>query len=773
MKTTILILYISVLSSIKGQLVERPKDTVRWCAVGEQELKKCEDFAVAVESSRRFTLSLQCVPVLSKDECFHKIDNYEADLITLDPGEVYVAGRYHSMIPISTEVYGRALEKTYFAVAVVNRSSPIQSMNDFRGRRACFSGVGQMAGWVLPISTLLRNRVMEVTDCNNHLKSAADFFGSSCAPNALNDKNNPTGDNPVKLCDRCGTDHDTKCLDSDQFAGFGGAFQCLLGNRGDIAFVKHTTIDLMAQVPGLKVDKNFYELVCPNGYRRAPITEYRTCNWGQVPAHAVVTSSEMSQDMIRRFQDFIKLAVNMFGSTGQFSQPPQPPPRFGPQPQTPSPLQSNQFRLFGYFNGYEQRYGNRFNLLFQDDTAMVEPIPEGKQTFKDYIGNLEEAIMELRQCPSESVKFCVVSDVEMKKCIRMRTAMKAQLLKPELVCYRGRDQLGCMKAVRTAVADLVMLDAGDVYTAGQRFGLVPIIAEQYDLDGPYYYAVAVAKIQDPDTDMLFVRGKYSCHTGYGHAAGWVMPVNFLLKNDRLRNWKCDGARAASEFFQKSCAPGGLGADFNSGWKQNTLCDLCHGTGENLCRRDHTEDFYGFTGAYRCLVEGGGNIAFIKHTTVFETSNGNNKMWWARNLLSEDYELLCRDGSRKAVEEYETCNLGKVPGNAIVARPDNNTVLEYYISLFIYAQEFYGSKSEEEFKFQMFRSDFPYNDVIFQDAAQQLVPVPVEQRNYKEYLGYDFVHAKMAVDCTAAAGRYEISHIVFISLLAVSLIFKYF
>jgi len=50
-----------------------------------------------------------------------------------------------------------------------------------------------------------------------------------------------------------------------------------------------------------------------------------------------------------------------------------------------------------------------------------------------------------------------------------------------------------------------------------------------------------------------------------------------------------------------------------------------------------------TGALRCLVEGGGNVAFVKHTTVYENADGKRKEWWARNTLTYDFELLCPDG----------------------------------------------------------------------------------------------------------------------------------
>ena len=50
-----------------------------------------------------------------------------------------------------------------------------------------------------------------------------------------------------------------------------------------------------------------------------------------------------------------------------------------------------------------------------------------------------------------------------------------------------------------------------------------------------------------------------------------------------------------------------------------LCDLCHGSSFRFCRRDHSEDYFGNTGAFRCLVEGGGHVAFVRHATVLENT----------------------------------------------------------------------------------------------------------------------------------------------------------
>lgn len=78
------------------------------------------------------------------------------------------------------------------------------------------------------------------------------------------------------------------------------------GNRGDIAFVKHSTPFIMSSYQELGVNINEYELVCPAG-SRAPLNAYQNCNWGKVPSHAIVTSSETSPEKIVAYQNFIKV----------------------------------------------------------------------------------------------------------------------------------------------------------------------------------------------------------------------------------------------------------------------------------------------------------------------------------------------------------------------------------------------------------------------------------------------------------------------------------
>lgn len=75
----------------------------------------------------------------------------------------------------------------------------------------------------------------------------------------------------------------------------------------------------------------------------------------------------------------------------------------------------------------------------------MKAIPADQQTYSGYLGHTLNSILGVRQCPVKSMTLCVTSPVELTKCVRMRTAMKAQLLQPEMNCYRADTNIGCMR----------------------------------------------------------------------------------------------------------------------------------------------------------------------------------------------------------------------------------------------------------------------------------------------------------------------------------------
>ena len=55
------------------------------------------------------------------------------------------------------------------------------------------TGVGQAAGWIYPVSTLMEKGQMDIAECNVPVKSADAFFSEMCAPDALARYYNPFG----------------------------------------------------------------------------------------------------------------------------------------------------------------------------------------------------------------------------------------------------------------------------------------------------------------------------------------------------------------------------------------------------------------------------------------------------------------------------------------------------------------------------------------------------------------------------------------------------
>lgn len=91
----------------------------------------------------------------------------------------------------------------------------------------------------------------------------------------------------------------------------------------------------------------------------------------------------------------------------------------------------------------------------------------------------------------------------------------------------------------------------------------------------------------------------------------------LLKLGLIDPQHCNYVDAIAEFFSSgSCAPGANNTKYNAQKHYvDRLCSLCIGEGQNKCLRGGDEPFYSYTGAFRCLVHGGGDVAFVKHTTV--------------------------------------------------------------------------------------------------------------------------------------------------------------
>ncbi|XP_075056943.1 serotransferrin-B-like [Mixophyes fleayi] len=644
---------------------------IRWCVTSDSENNKCKELTRFYKNP---DIPLTCVKRSSIEDCFIAIKDGEADAISVDSGNVYKASLHpYNLKPILAESYGSQKETCYYAVAVVRKSSTFK-FNELKNKRSCHTGIGHMAGWYTPLRVLHEKKLLNWTR-DEAERAVSKYFSASCVPGAIE----------PNLCKQCAGRGTKKCtLGNDEpYYSSDGAFKCLRDNKGDVAFVTYMTVTA-------ELKKNF-QLLCPDNTRK-PIDQYQECKLARIPANAVVTRSEGDKVM-----DIIELL--------QYTQ-------------------KKEFKLSS------SRYGN--NLLFQKSAASFIPLPSAMDAFL-YLGpshyNFIQAMFVDTPPSKETVRWCTQSRQEKIKCDGW-TPISGGAIE----CTEASSAEECILQILKGDADAVTLDGGYMYTAGQC-GLVPVLGEYYNQDDMKpcktrgsktqgtYYAVAVVKKTNKDISWNNLKGKTSCHTAVGRTAGWNIPVGLINK----KNNNCD----IGSYFSRSCAPG---SDINS-----NFCKLCIGDPQKTltntkCSPSDAEAYYGYSGALRCLVERG-DVAFVKHTTVFENTDGKNPADWAKKLKASDFELLCLDGSRASASDYKTCNLAEVPAHAVVSRPEKrNNVLKVVKK----QQSLFGRNGIQRHKFQMFGSK-EGKDLLFKDSAQCLLEID-QKITMEEFLGNAYYSA---------------------------------
>ncbi|XP_052014999.1 melanotransferrin [Apodemus sylvaticus] len=678
---------------------------VQWCTISDPEQQKCRDMSQAFREAG-LQPPLLCVQGTSTDHCVQLIKDRKADAITLDGGAIYEAGKEHGLKPVVGEVYDQDIGTSYYAVAVVWRNSNV-TINTLKGVKSCHTGINRTVGWNVPVGYLVESGHLSVMGCDV-LKAVGDYFGGSCVPGTGETSHS---ESLCRLCRGDSSGHNV-CDKSplERYYDYSGAFRCLTEGAGDVAFVKHSTVLENTDgktLPswGKALMSQDFQLLCRDG-SRADVTEWRRCHLAKVPAHAVVVRGDMDGGLIFQLLN---------GGQLLFSH------------------EDSSFQMFS-----SEAYGQK-NLLFKDST--LELVPIATQNYEAWLGREYLHAMKGLLCDPNRLphylRWCVLSAPEIQKCGDMAVAFSRQSLKPEIQCVSADSPEHCMAQIQAGHIDAVTLGGEDIHRAGKVYGLVPAAGELYaeeDSSNSYFVVAVVRRDSSYSFTTDELRGKRSCHPGLGSPAGWEVPIGSLIQRGFIRPKDCDVLTAVSEFFNASCVPVNNPKNYPS-----SLCALCVGDekGDNKCVGSSQERYYGYSGAFRCLVENAGDVAFVKHTTVFENTNGHNPEPWASHLRRQDYELLCPNGARAEVDQFQACNLAQMPSHAVMVRPDTNIFTVY--GLLDKAQDLFGDDHNKN-GFQMFDSSkYHSQDLLFKDATVQAVPVR-EKTTYLDWLGPDYVVA---------------------------------
>lgn len=316
--------------------------------------------------------------------------------------------------------------------------------------------------------------------------------------------------------------------------------------------------------------------------------------------------------------------------------------------------------------------------------------------------------------PTNTIRWCVRSDTELKKCRDLSQTCGSE--QTTLSCVHKANTDDCFNAIADGNADAITLDSGDIFRASMNpYSLKPIMAENYgtekDPDTCYH---AVALVSTSSTFMFNeLKGKRSCHTAVGRTAGWTVPVGTLLQTGQMQ-WRGPEdeniEKAVAGYFTAACAPGA---------KEEKLCRQCAGQGKDKCKKSHNELYYGYSGACKCLKDDKGDVAFLKQTIPEECQKG--------------YELLCTDGTRKPISQYENCSWGRNPGHAVVTIQDDSKIQA--ITEFL-------KQAQTKKDCKLFSSPHG-DDLMFKNSAKSLLPLPAKM-DAPLYLGKPLYDAMKAL-----------------------------
>ncbi|XP_048370923.1 melanotransferrin-like isoform X2 [Sphaerodactylus townsendi] len=696
----------------------------RWCTLSDLEQRKCAELSkvllnVLPPATINSFARVSCIRAHDTYDCIEKIRMNKADAVSLDAGVVYSAVKLFGLTMAAKEVYAEGA--CIFAVAVARQGT--LNIQKLKGTRSCHNGARWTSGWNIPLGFLLARNDL-IWDEDQPLSHViSDYFNASCIPGI--------GVTTPQLCSLCQgqksfireKNHFCESSGDEPFYASEGAFRCLKSGIADVAFLDHLTIMNVTES-----EHEEYELLCPDG-STAHLNAYGNCNLGHGPGRAVVTRDNF-QKITKKF---LTLIQNLFGKKGK---------------------ERARFELFtsAPFSGK--------NLLFHDATQHLQVVEEEAELSHvlglDYVALLQGLGHEGSSLSNSLVRWCCISNAELRKCEEWALNVKSD----PLVCVQADSMINCIELIKNNGADAVTLDATHAYFA-KKCALVPVAAECYGLECtkprreerkewltpltalPPIYTVALTKKNAKHINIHNLEGRRSCHSHVYSPGGWLLLSQYTVRALENESLSCNISSAYQDYFWKSCMPGANG----------NLCKVCIGQkdmegdkGLARCAANHDERYYGNMGALRCLLgdpsgRNFGDVAFLEHHNLLQNIEYLDSSGWGAGNASSDFELLCPDGLRAAVEDWKTCNLGPVPSNIVVTRSVTVSKINSFLQ--------HSQEPSPGSTFQLFQSQqYGESDLLFKDATHYLVPT--RQLDYEAILGASFFQLAASVfNCTHA------------------------
>ncbi|XP_048232040.1 lactotransferrin isoform X3 [Ricinus communis] len=256
------------------------------------------------------------------------------------------------------------------------------------------------------------------------------------------------------------------------------------------------------------------------------------------------------------------------------------------------------------------------------------------------------------------IRWCTGRD-EVEECQSLVSVLK-ETDDYTWTCINKDTTQECLESIKNGEADLMNLEAGMAYIAFTTYSMKAIANEVYCDQAKSYDAVVLVNRKScqekEDISLMDFKGHKSCHGGHSTAAGWNYPINHI--NRFFGSEEMNDQEIATKFFSKVCAP--------SQFEGEGVCSGCEKE-NGTCALGSNNLYFGHSGAFRCLVEELGDLAFVRgDTALLYSMEGPYNQSWSKKSV-RDFMYLCPKGGCREINGYPgSCSFGAVPANVIMA-----------------------------------------------------------------------------------------------------------
>ncbi|EFN84813.1 Transferrin [Harpegnathos saltator] len=472
------------------------------------------------------------------------------------------------------------------------------------------------------------------------------------------------------------------CDYPDKYSGYEGALRCLAHNGGQVAWTKVIYVKRffglpVGVTPAVPTSENpaDFRYFCSDGSKVPIDADTKPCTWAARPWQGYMTNGDDANNV-----QAIQKELTQLGQLGE---------------------------------NEKADWWKDLMLLDEKTLAVAAPPVSPEEHLKS--AKYMDVIERNSGAPERDARWCVSDANALDKCRNLARAAFSRDARPRFDCILEKDQAACLKAVRDNGADITVIDGSSVKQAISEYNVKPIVAETYGAGSTKLgerAAVAVVKSGSSINGLGDLKDKKSCRSGYvGDFAGSTAPARVLKQKSLISE-----PNELESFFSASCAPGAP-ADSKS-------CELCVGNAlsddekvrqATKCRPTSAEYYNGGLGALRCLKDGKGDVAFLPLTALQQLDDEKHGAG-----KREDYVLLCPEGGRMSINEWERCNLGLEAPRVIVSSAGKSpNALEELKHGILAASTLYSKHPD---LLRLFGAWDDKRNVLFKDDVKELMSI---------------------------------------------------